>query len=334
MEVSYSSFGLKAESDSLLLGRWEKWKSRGSCGISKRSGKVLHFGLFRGASFSTALYPRIVLKTHFNEPASWRRGCRECLEHWCSSFPSELKVFVADLYELGHSVDTVAKELEDICVLISNVESRNWLACFCGDGNHAAPDWRAPGWLLDWPNEIEAGALLEATRNGRPDYGQTKEVCEAIQNTAEEYLLPAKEAALNQARILVAKENHRTRRKEDGLLENRLPGSVSWPVERGKFCDQVIDEIRRIKNLFASTGRSVAEIEKEHPNFAVWKVRTILGPEDQQTFNHPNQWGPPVGYGTMVLSKMEGVRPVTITSWVKAYRKYQKAEGARPSKRI
>jgi hypothetical protein len=85
---------------------------------------------------------------YFNEPASWRQGCRECLDHWCSVFPSELKVFVADLCELGHSIDTVAKELEDICVLISNVESRNWLACFCGDGNPAGPDWRAPGWLF------------------------------------------------------------------------------------------------------------------------------------------------------------------------------------------
>lgn len=270
---------------------------------------------------------------YFNEPASWRQGCRECLDHWCSVFPSELKVFVADLCELGHSIDTVAKELEDICVLISNVESRNWLACFCGNGNPAGPDWRAPGWLLDWPDELEAGAFLEATRNGRLDCGQTKEVRQAIQNTTEEYLLCAKEAALNHARILVAKENNRTRRKEDSLLEDRLPASVSWPVERGKFCDQVIDEIRRIKNLFATTGRSVAEIEKEHPNFAVWKVRTTLSPEDQETFNRPNQWGPIVGYAKMILSKIHNRRPVTMTSWVKAYRKCQKAKGVRPSKR-
>jgi hypothetical protein len=272
-------------------------------------------------------------RVYFNEPASWRPGCRECLDHWCNAFPGKLKEFVADLCELGHSIDTVVGELEDVCVLISNVESRNWLACFCGDGIPASPDWRAPGWLLDWPDELEAGALLEATRNGRLDYGQTEEVCEAIQNTAEEFLLPAKEAVLNHARILIAKENDRTRRNEDGSLEDSLPASVSWPVERGKFCDQVLDEIRRIKNLFASPGRSVAEIEKEHPNFAVWKVRTNLGPEDQLTFNHPNQWGPAVGYGTMVLSKIHDRRPVPITSWVKAYRKYQKARGARPSKR-
>lgn len=161
-----------------------------------------------GAAYLLGLRPdrRKWSGVYFNEPASWRQGCRECLEHWCNAFPSKLKLFVADLYELGHSVDAVAKELEDICVLISNVESHNWLACFCGDGNPAAPDWRAPGWLPDWPDELEAGAILEATRNGRLDCGQTKEVREAIQNTAEEYLLPAKEAALNHARILFAKE--------------------------------------------------------------------------------------------------------------------------------
>jgi hypothetical protein len=63
MEVSYSSFRVKAESDSLLLGRWEKWKSRGSCGISKRSGKVLPLDFSAERLFPPPFYPRIVLKT-------------------------------------------------------------------------------------------------------------------------------------------------------------------------------------------------------------------------------------------------------------------------------
>jgi hypothetical protein len=79
-------------------------------------------------------------------------------------------------------------------------------------------------------------------------------------------------------------------------------------VGRGKFCDQVIDEIKRIKNLVVVTGRSVAEIEKEHPGFVVWKVRTSLSAEDQEAFSHPNQWGAPVGYAKMVLSKIHSVR--------------------------
>jgi len=95
----------------------------------------------------------------------------------------------------------------------------------------------------------------------------------------------------------------------------------SRPVERGKFCDQVIEEIRRIKNLAAGTGRSVAEIEKENPAFAVWSIRRTLALEDQETFNHPNQWGPPVGYAKMILSKTHDVSKDTITSWVKAWRR-------------
>ena len=99
-------------------------------------------------------------------------------------------------------------------------------------------------------------------------------------------------------------------------------------VEKGRFCDQVIGEIRRIRNLTVSSGRSVAEIEKEHPDFAAWKVRTSLSPDDQETFSHPRQWGPPVGYAKMVLSKTHGVSQHTINSWVKAYRKGQKTRRA------
>jgi hypothetical protein len=258
---------------------------------------------------------------YFNEPASWRSGCWECLDHWCNAFPGKLKAFVADLCELGHSIDTAAKELEDICVLISSVESRNWLACFCGDGNPAATDWRAPGWLLDWPDELEAGALLEAPSNGRLDYGQTKEVCEAIRNTVEEYLLPAKEAALNHARIVIAKENNRTRREKSGWPEDFVPGSVSRPVERGKFCDQVCIEAKKVKRMYLG-GRGMAEIQNEFPHFAIWKVRQRLCPEDREIFDHPRQWGP--SYEKMILARTEGISEHTVTASLKAYRKSQK----------
>ena len=99
-------------------------------------------------------------------------------------------------------------------------------------------------------------------------------------------------------------------------------------VGRGKFCDQVIQEIKRIKNLSVTTGRSVAEIEDEFPEFVVWKVRTSLSSEDREAFNHPRQWGPPVGYAKMVLSKICDVTVHTLTSWVKAYRKSLKTKGA------
>jgi hypothetical protein len=49
--------------DLLLLGRWEKWKSRCSCAISKRSGKVLPLDFSAERLFPRPFYPRIVLKT-------------------------------------------------------------------------------------------------------------------------------------------------------------------------------------------------------------------------------------------------------------------------------
>jgi hypothetical protein len=99
-------------------------------------------------------------------------------------------------------------------------------------------------------------------------------------------------------------------------------------VKRGKFCDQVIDEMKRIKNLVVGTGRNIAEVQQDHPDLAAWKVRTQLDSETQETFNHPRQWGPVVGFAKMVLSKIHGVSTSTITSWIKVYRKGRKTRKA------
>jgi hypothetical protein len=100
--------------------------------------------------------------------------------------------------------------------------------------------------------------------------------------------------------------------------------AVSKTISRGKFCDKVINEVRRIKNLCLATGRRVAEIQNEHADWAVWKVRDSLSSEDRDTFNHPNQWGSVVGYAKNILVKTSGVSVHTITSQVKAYRKSQR----------
>lgn len=95
-------------------------------------------------------------------------------------------------------------------------------------------------------------------------------------------------------------------------------------IKRGEFCQRVIEQIKRIKNLNRGTGMSVAEVQNENPEWAVWKVRELLPPEDRDTFNHPNQWGPVVGYAKNILAKTSDVSVHTITSRVKAYRKSQK----------
>ena len=132
----------------------------------------------------------------------------------------------------------------------------------------------------------------------------------------------------NQAESSLVQNNGKTTQSAESKSTNAEGQTQVRSIDRGKFCDGVIDEIKRIKNLAVGTGRSVAEIEKENPDFAVWKVRTSLSPEDQETFNHPNQWGPPVGYAKMVLGKIHAVTTHTIDSWVKAYRKDLQAKKA------
>ena len=258
---------------------------------------------------------------YFNEPASLRRGCWECLDHWCNTFPGQLKAFAARLCEMGHDIESVKQELEKICLVVGNLESRNWLACFCGDGNTAATDWRAPGWLLDWPDELEAGALLKATSNGRLNGIQSKELCEKIQYSVRESLTLAKDTAVNHARILIAKENRHTRSEQGEPEEDLSPISLSRPTERGKFCIQVCNEGKKVRRMHLD-GRSVAEIQHDYPDFAIWKVRESLSPEDRETFNHPRQWGP--GYVKMILARTEGISEHTVNASMKAYRKSQR----------
>lgn len=107
---------------------------------------------------------------------------------------------------------------------------------------------------------------------------------------------------------------------------NLLDAPESRPIEQGKFCVQVIDDVRRIRNLYRSNGMSVGEIQNDSPRLAIWKVRDLLGEEDRETFNHPNRWGPPVGYAKGILSRIQNVSPHTINSWVKVYRKSRRSK--------
>jgi hypothetical protein len=114
------------------------------------------------------------------------------------------------------------------------------------------------------------------------------------------------------------------KRQESKLrLSDEGSDNLNQRTQRGEFCQRVIDEIKRIKNQCVGMGRSVAEIQNDHPDFAVWKVRESLSSEDRDTFNHPNRWGPPVGFAKNILAKTSDVSVHTITSRVKAYRKSQ-----------
>jgi hypothetical protein len=143
---------------------------------------------------------------------------------------------------------------------------------------------------------------------------------------------PAERRIMDRLTVLQQELNNARRAAEvDAQLQSSLAAPTELVetgklVERGRFCQEVINQIKRIKNLHSGSGRSVAEIQHENPGWEVWKVRESLNLEDQETFNHPNQWGPTVGYATKLLSKNHGVTTHTITSWTKAYRKHQKTK--------
>lgn len=127
-------------------------------------------------------------------------------------------------------------------------------------------------------------------------------------------------------------ESHASRITDEGSKRKGVaPESTNSPIpeqykqiELGKFCVQVTEEMQRIKYLALSTGRSMAQIEKENPGFAVWKVRNNLTSEDQEIFNRPTRWEATVGYATLVLSKIHGKSTHAITSWKKIYKRAQK----------
>jgi transcriptional regulator with XRE-family HTH domain len=91
-------------------------------------------------------------------------------------------------------------------------------------------------------------------------------------------------------------------------------------IEKGRFCDRVVQEMRQIKSLCVDSGWTIAEIQTNHPEFAAWKVRDTLAEEDRNVFNHPRQWGPTVGYGRLVLGKHYGRHADTVKDWIKAFR--------------
>jgi hypothetical protein len=100
--------------------------------------------------------------------------------------------------------------------------------------------------------------------------------------------------------------------------------AASEKIQRGKRCVQIITEVRRLRNLVVGTGRTMAEVKDEHPTLLVWAFRDTLPQQDREIFDHPNQWGPVVGYALGLLSKEYGKSPATIRDWVKAFRHHER----------
>jgi hypothetical protein len=106
-----------------------------------------------------------------------------------------------------------------------------------------------------------------------------------------------------------------------------IPTELSERLRRGKRCDQILKEMRRIKYWRLDAVKTMAEIQTEHPDLAVWKLREGLGLEDREFFDRPNRWESVVTYGLGLLGKEYGRKPATVNDWVKEFRHHQKEKG-------
>jgi hypothetical protein len=97
-------------------------------------------------------------------------------------------------------------------------------------------------------------------------------------------------------------------------------GDLADRERRGKDCYDIIGEARQIRHLFGR-GQKMFEIRQEHGRFRIWAVVSNLPKEDQETFEHPNQWGSIVSYTHGLLGNAYGKHPTTVRDWVKAYRR-------------
>jgi hypothetical protein len=111
------------------------------------------------------------------------------------------------------------------------------------------------------------------------------------------------------------------------LFDEPLQGDgLTEKLRNGKRCAKIVEEMKLIKRAHSERGLTITQSREMHKEFEVWAVAANhLNGEDLETFNHPRQWGPPVGYALSLLSKDYGNKsPTTIKDWVKAYRRYQR----------
>jgi len=93
-------------------------------------------------------------------------------------------------------------------------------------------------------------------------------------------------------------------------------------IEGGSFCTRVISELRRIRQSYPASN--MVQVKAQNPDFWVWEMfeNSVFDDDDREIFNHPNRWGPTVGYGYSRLAKYYDNSADTIKRWVKRYRKY------------
>jgi hypothetical protein len=169
----------------------------------------------------------------------------------------------------------------------------------------------------DTLEEIRRSRGLPSERTERMSEGQRRLVRQIVQMNAE-LTRRRGQAEGNVATKEIEKKSHAE------ILGRPAAPDVSGESEgirNGQRCAKLIDEIQRAKKMCLGTGRTMAEVQQDSPDWEIWKVIKNLPAEDQEMFAHPNRWGPVVGYGHGLLAKEYGKSHFTIGDWIKAYRR-------------
>jgi len=93
-------------------------------------------------------------------------------------------------------------------------------------------------------------------------------------------------------------------------------GTLSTPLlNRGAFCNQIIEQMKQIRNL--STSKDMQEIRSDNPHWRVWKMieGQVFSQKDRDGFLQPNQWPGTVNYATSLLTRYFNVCEDTIKRW-------------------
>ena len=133
------------------------------------------------------------------------------------------------------------------------------------------------------------------------------------------------ESGLRQAvREITLRTNSLSQTKEGVLAHSsgpRAKDSRTDREKRGEHCAKVLGEMKKIKSECTTRGKTVAEMERDYPDLAVWAVVRNLPAEDQELFRHPRRWGASAGYAHDRLATFYDKSPATIKDWIKLYRR-------------
>jgi hypothetical protein len=104
-----------------------------------------------------------------------------------------------------------------------------------------------------------------------------------------------------------------------------LSKALSKRLQRGKDCEAMVLEIRKIKSDVREHGMTIFQSREAHPEFRIWNLVDHLPDEDKKTFNKPDEWGPVRGYANRLLARHYGVEPSVVDDSRKEWRAHEKS---------